>query len=61
MSLREYVDGLVAQGDKESLDTAVALAEPIPSWMVKIMALRSKLEAEAPAATPAAGRKDDDD
>ena len=53
VTLKEYVDGLIAAGDRESLDVAVALTEPVPSWMVKIMTLRTKLGAEAPAATPA--------
>ncbi len=61
VSLKEYVDGLVSLGDKDSLDYAIALSQPIPAWMVKIMALRSKLEdrPRRPAHRLASAKDDD--
>lgn len=61
VSLKEYVDGLVALGDKDSLDYAVELSRPIPSWMVAILTQRSKMEAQIPASTPKPAADKDDD
>ena len=57
VSLKEYVDGLVALGDADSLDYAISLSQGRPAWMVKLVALRAKLSAATPSPAPA---KDND-
>ena len=52
VSLKEYVDGLIALGDKDSLDYAISLSRNIPAFMVKLVPLRNKLDTPAPAAPP---------
>ena len=52
VSLKEYVDGLIATGGKESLDYALLLSKNLPAWTVKIMALRAKLPSSSPAVAP---------
>jgi WD40 repeat protein len=47
VSLKQYVDSLIALGDKDSLDYAASLSYDQPSWMVKIVPLRNKLAAAA--------------
>jgi len=49
VSLKEYVDGLVALGDKDSLDYAISLSRNLPAWMVKLVPLRAKFDVPAPA------------
>ena len=39
--LKEYVDGLAAAGDKDSLDYAISLSQDISAWMVKLVPLRA--------------------
>ena len=42
VSLQQYVDGLIALGDKASLDYAMSLSQDHPAWMVKLVPLRAK-------------------
>jgi hypothetical protein len=42
LSLQEYVESLIALGDKDSLDYASSLAQDHPAWMMKIVRLRMK-------------------
>jgi WD40 repeat protein len=42
VSLQQYVDALIAQDDKDSLDYASLLAKDHPAWMTKIVQLRAK-------------------
>jgi WD40 repeat protein len=48
VSLKQYVDSLIALGDRDSLDYAALLSSDHPAWMVKIVSLRNKLVASAP-------------
>ena len=41
--LEQYVDTLIAAGDKDSLDYAATLSNGHPAWMQKIIPLRAKL------------------
>ena len=56
VSLREYVEGLAARGDKDSLDYALSFTRDMPDLALKITSLREKLA--VPAAVPPV--KDDD-
>jgi WD40 repeat protein len=47
VSLQQYVDSLIAQGDKESLDFAYVLSRDHPAWLRKIASLRANLKADA--------------
>jgi WD40 repeat protein len=47
VSLQQYVDSLIALGDKDSLDYAASLSHDQPAWMVKIVPLRNKLATSA--------------
>jgi WD40 repeat protein len=47
VSLQQYVDALIALGDKGSLDYAASLSHDQPAWMVKIVPLRNKLVSTA--------------
>jgi hypothetical protein len=49
LSLQEYVDSLIALGNKESPDYASFLAQDHPAWMVKIVPRRAKLGIEEPS------------
>ena len=42
-TMSEYIDALVAQGDRESLDYALDISRQNPVWMKKIVAARKKL------------------
>jgi hypothetical protein len=46
VSLQQYVDSLIALGDKDSLDYAYAISFDHPVWMERISALRAKLKLE---------------
>jgi WD40 repeat protein len=48
VSLKQYVDSLIALGDKDSLDYAASLSHDQPAWMVKIVPLRNKLASTTP-------------
>jgi WD40 repeat protein len=48
VSLQQYVDSLIALGDKDSLDYAASLSHDQPAWMVKIVPLRNKLASSTP-------------
>jgi WD40 repeat protein len=48
LSLKAYVENLMALGDRDSLDYAITLARDHPAWMVKLVPLRAKA---APSAT----------
>ena len=48
LSLQEYVDSLIALGDKDSLDYAISLSRGQSAWMVKLVPLRAKFDAPAP-------------
>lgn len=52
VSLQEYVDSLIAIGDRPSIDYAISLARDQPSWMVKLIPLQAKLGDPAPAPAP---------
>lgn len=43
VTLQQYVDSLIALGDKDSLDYAASLSHDQPAWMVRIVPLRNKL------------------
>jgi WD40 repeat protein len=60
VTLKEYVDGLIALGDKDSLDYAISLSQGLPAWMVKLVPLRAKLDSKAPGAATPAPVKDND-
>ncbi len=47
VSLEQYVESLIALGDKESLDYASSLAQDHPAWMMKIVQLRTRHETAA--------------
>jgi WD40 repeat protein len=51
VTLQQYVESLVARGDKDSLQYAAELAYDHPAWMVKIVPMRNKLAASAAAAS----------
>ncbi|WP_035347939.1 WD40 repeat domain-containing protein [Edaphobacter aggregans] len=46
ISLQEYVNGLIEQGDNESLELAATLAYDHPTWMKKIVQIRVHQQAE---------------
>jgi WD40 repeat protein len=48
ISLKAYVDGLMAAGDKDSLDYAISLSQNQPAWMMQLQSMRAKLDAIAP-------------
>ena len=49
VGLSEYLGGLAARGDRDSLDYALSLSKSVPAWTVKLMALRAKLGVPSPA------------
>jgi WD40 repeat protein len=49
LSLKEYVDGLITLGDKDSIDYAISLSQDHPTWMVQLVPLRAKFDAPAPS------------
>lgn len=49
LSLKDYVDGLIALGDKNSVDYAISLSQDHPAWMVRLIPLRAKLKTSAPS------------
>ena len=48
VSLKDYIDSLIALGDKDSLDYAISLSQDQPAWMVKLVPLRAKFDAPLP-------------
>lgn len=58
VSLQEYVDGLIASGDKDSIDYAISLSRKVPDWMLKLIPMQQKLNEPIPA-TPSPTRADD--
>jgi len=48
LSLQDYVNGLIALGDKDSIQYAMTLSQDHPAWMVKLVPLWNKLKT-APA------------
>jgi len=52
VSLQQYVDALIAIGDKDSLDYASSLARDHPAWMEKIVPLQAKFATATPKAHP---------
>jgi WD40 repeat protein len=49
LSLQDYVHGLIALGDKDSIQSAMSLSQDHPAWMVKLVPLWNKLKNEQPA------------
>ncbi len=48
-SIETYVDDLIAQGDKDSLDYAMSLSTNHPVWILKLVKLRAKFNQPTPA------------
>jgi WD40 repeat protein len=49
VSLENYVNLLVAKGDRPSLEYAKSLSRPFPSWLTKVNSALAKLPPEKPA------------
>jgi len=47
VTLQQYVESLIARGDKDSLQYAAELSYDHPAWMVKIVPMRNKLDSTA--------------
>jgi WD domain, G-beta repeat len=47
VTLQQYVESLIARGDKDSLQYAAELSYDHPAWMVKIVPMRNKLASAA--------------
>jgi len=52
LSLQDYVDALIALGDKDSIQYAMTLSQDHPAWMVKLVPLWNKVKAAPPASPP---------
>jgi WD40 repeat protein len=48
LSLENYVNALIASGDRSSLEYAKALSRPFPSWLAKVNSSLAKLPTEQP-------------
>jgi WD40 repeat protein len=55
LSLQDYVFGLMARGDKDSLDYAISLSQDHPAWMVQLVPARAKLDAPVTSPPASAG------
>jgi WD40 repeat protein len=53
VSLKDYVDGYITRGDKESIDYAISLSQDHPDWTIKLLQLRAKLGSQHPSAPKA--------
>ncbi len=62
VSLREYVDGLIERGDKDSIEYAVSLSQKVSTLMARLAPLQAKFAAPTPTVAPAppGAAKDDD-
>jgi WD40 repeat protein len=58
LSLQDYVNNLIALGDKDSIQYAMSLAQDHPAWMVKLVPIWNKLNAAASAPSSPAPQAD---